>query len=94
VPTLDGRSETFTESLTYQWIASAGGFSRGSTGGPRDLSGNPPPLFSDFKSPATSDLADQSDVQSEGSNNVALWIIQRDERLGVHWYESCIHVAP
>ncbi len=94
VPTLDGRAETFTESLTYQWIASAGGLSRGSTGGPRDLSGNPPPLFSDYKSPATSDLADQSDVQSEGSNNVALWIIQRDERFGVHWYESCIHVAP
>ncbi|HEX3763124.1 MAG TPA: hypothetical protein VHW23_30715 [Kofleriaceae bacterium] len=94
VPTLDGRAETFTESLTYQWIASAGGFSRGSTGGPHDLSGNPPPLFSDFKSPAASDLDDQGDRESEGSHNVALWIIQRDERLGVQWYESCIHVAP
>jgi hypothetical protein len=25
---------------------------------------------------------------------VSLWIIQRDERLGVHWYESCIRVTP
>lgn len=86
VPTLDGRSETFTESLTYQWIAGAGGFSRGMTGGPRDLSGNPPPLFSDFKSPSAGDL--------DGPTDIALWIIQRDERLGVQWYESCIHVAP
>jgi hypothetical protein len=86
VPTLDGHAETFTESLTYQWIAGAGGFSRGSTGGPRDLSGNPAPLFSDFKSPAASDLA--------GSTDVPLWIIQRDERLGVQWYESCLRVAP
>jgi len=86
VPTLDGHAETFTESLTYQWIAGAGGFSRGSTGGPRDLTGNPPPLFSDFKSPAASDL--------DGTTDIALWIIQRDERLGVQWYESCLRVAP
>jgi hypothetical protein len=86
VPTLDGHSETFTESLTYQWIAGAGGFSRGTTGGPRDLTGNPPPLFSDFKSPAASDL--------DGSTDIPLWIIQRDERLGVQWYESCLRVAP
>jgi hypothetical protein len=86
VPTLDGHSETFTESLTYQWIAGAGGFSRGSTGGPRDLTGNPPPLFSDFKSPAAGDL--------DGSTLITLWIIQRDERLGVQWYESCLRVAP
>ena len=86
IPTLDGRSETFTESLTYQWIAGAGGFSEGETGGPRDLSGNPAPLFSDYKSPSASDL--------EGPTDVSLWIIQRDERLGVHWYESCIHVTP
>jgi len=85
VPTLDGHSETFTESLTYQWIAGAGGFSRGSTGGPRDLTGNPPPLFSDFKSPGAGDLA--------GSLLISLWIIQRDERLGVQWYESCLRVA-
>ena len=86
VPTLDGNSQTFTESLTYQWIASAGGLSRGSTGGPRDVSGNPPPLFTDYKSPSANDL--------DGPTDVSVWIIQRDERLGVHAYESCIRVMP
>jgi hypothetical protein len=86
VPTLDGKSQTFTESLTYQWVASAGGFSKGSTGGPRDISGNPRPLFSDYKSPAAKDL--------DGPTDVSVWIVQRDERLGVHWYEACIRVVP
>jgi hypothetical protein len=86
VPTLDGKSQTFTESLTYQWVASAGGLSSGSTGGPRDLSGNPAPLFTDYKSPAAEDL--------DGPTDVTVWIIQRDERLGVHTYEGCIRVVP
>ena len=29
VPTLDGSARMFTESLSYQWSASAGGFSSG-----------------------------------------------------------------
>jgi hypothetical protein len=86
VPTLDGKSQTFTESLTYQWIASAGGLSNGSTGGPRDVSGNPAPLFTDYKAPAAADL--------DGPTDVSLWIIQRDERLGVHAYEACLRVTP
>jgi len=86
VPTLDGKSQTFTESLTYQWIAGAGGFSSGSTGGPRDVSGNPAPLQSDYKSPAADELM--------GPTDVTIWIVQRDERLGVHWYEACIRVVP
>jgi hypothetical protein len=86
VPTLDGKSQTFTESLTYQWIASNGGFSKGSTGGPRDLSGNPAPLFTDYRAPAAGDLT--------GPTDVSLWIVQRDERLGVHWYEACLRVVP
>jgi hypothetical protein len=86
VPTLDGKSQTFTESLTYQWVASTGGFSSGSTGGPRDVSGNPAPLFTDYKAPAAADL--------DGPTDVSVWIIQRDERLGVRWYEACIRVAP
>jgi hypothetical protein len=84
LPTLDGHAESFTESPTYQWIAGAGGYSAGSTGGPHDLAGNPAPLFSDYKSPSAEELG--------GPTNVSLWIIQRDERLGVHWYESCIRV--
>jgi hypothetical protein len=86
VPTLDGRSEMFTESLTYQWTAGDGGFSRGTTGGTHDLAGNAPALFSDFKSPAAGDIT--------GPTDVAIWLVQRDERLGVQWYESCVRVMP
>jgi len=86
VPTLDGKSQTFTESLRYQWISSAGGFSDGDTGGPRDISGNPAPLFSDFKAPGKADLT--------GPTDISLWMIQRDERLGLAWYEACVRVVP
>lgn len=83
-PTLDGKSQTFTESLTYQWIADDGSFSSGNTGGPRDISGNPAPLFTDFKAPDAEDL--------DGPTDVTIWIVQRDERLGLQWYESCVRV--
>ncbi len=86
VPTLDGSGRMFTESLTYQWAASGGGFSSGSTGGPRDIAGNAAPLFTDWHAPNARDLS--------GPTDVALWVIQRDERLGVHWYEGCVHVVP
>jgi hypothetical protein len=86
VPTLDGQSQQFTESLTYQWVASAGGFSSGSTGGPRDFSGNPAPLFTDYRAPSAADLT--------GPTDVSIWIIQRDERYGAAWYESCLRVMP
>jgi hypothetical protein len=85
-PTIDGQGETFTESLTYQWLAGSGGFSSGFTGGPRDFAGNPAPLFTDFKAPADDDVP--------ASQRVPLWIVQRDERLGVAWYESCVQIAP
>lgn len=87
VPTLDGRIEQFTESLTYQWIASAGGFSDGTTGGPRNVvTGNPAPLFTDFRPP--------DDLEVGKPAEVTLWIIQRDERFGVQWYEACLRVQP
>jgi hypothetical protein len=86
VPTIDAMSQTFTESLTYQWLAAAGGFSSGSTGGPRDFSGNPAPLFTDYRAPRADDLS--------GVTDIPLWIIQRDERLGAVWYETCIRVVP
>ena len=86
VPTLSGGSATFTESLTYQWTAGMGSFSSGDTGGPRDVTGNAPPLFTDWKAPSAKDL--------DGPTDVTLWLVQRDERLGVHWYETCIRVVP
>jgi hypothetical protein len=86
VAKLDGTFQTFTENLTYQWTAGAGGFSDGETGGPHDPFGNEPPLFSDYTSPAAKDL--------DGPTDVSIWVVQRDERLGAAWYESCIRVVP
>lgn len=86
VPTIDGKFQTFTESLTYQWIASAGNFTSGSTGGPRDLVGNYPELFTEWRAPRAADVG--------APTNVQLWIVQRDERYGVTWFESCIRVVP
>ena len=86
LPTIDGGFETFTESLTYQWTAANGHFSSGDTGGPPDLVGNPATLYTDFRAPKAEDL--------DGMSDIPIWIIQRDERLGVHWYESCIRVQP
>ncbi len=86
VPTLDGKTKMFTESLTYQWSAGAGGFSSGDTGGPRGVAGDEPPLFTDWKAPRAVDLRDATDVP--------LWIVQRDERLGIAAYESCVRVVP
>ncbi len=85
VPTTDGSSRTFTESLTYQWLATAGNFTAGRTGGPHDALGNEAPLFTDWVAPPARDL--------DGTTDVDVWVIQRDERLGVRWYESCVRVV-
>lgn len=86
VPTIDGMGATFTEALTYQWLAGAGGFSSGSTGGGRDFSGSPAPLFTEYRAPRAEDL--------DGPTDIPLWVVQRDERLGARWYETCIRVVP
>lgn len=86
LPRLDGESQMFTESPTYQWLASAGDLSSGSTGGPRDISGNPAPLFTEFDAPDAEDVTAPLDVQ--------IWVVQRDERLGATWYETCVRVVP
>jgi hypothetical protein len=86
IPTIDGQSQAFTEAPTYQWAAGAGGFSSGMTGGPRDFAGNPAPLFTDWRAPDAEAVADGLDVP--------IWLVQRDERLGAIWYETCVHVAP
>jgi hypothetical protein len=86
VPTTDGGERMFTESLTYQWFAEGGNFSSGTTGGPHDAFGNPAPLHSDWHAPKAKDL--------DGPTDFDIWVIQRDERLGVHWYQSCIRVVP
>jgi hypothetical protein len=86
IPTLDGGSEVFTESLTYQWIANGGGISRGDTGGPKDPFGNDAPLDTDWTAPSAKDVTEPTDF--------TVWMIQRDERLGANWLELCIRVDP
>jgi len=86
IPTLDGGSEMFTESLTYQWMANGGGISRGDTGGPKDAFGNDAPLDTDWTAPSAKDI--------KGPTDFTVWMIQRDERLGASWAEICIHVNP
>jgi hypothetical protein len=83
IPTLDGGSEMFTESLTYQWTANAGSLSRGDTGGPRDPFGNDAPLDTDWSPPKVTEPTD-----------FLFWLVQRDERLGEAWYEFCLRVVP
>jgi len=86
VPTLDGKSQQFTEALTYQWLATAGGYSAAYTGGPRDFAGTPAPLFTDYRAPPADEL--------DGPTDVSVWIVQRDERFGSAWYEACVRVVP
>ena len=85
-PTIDGGERTFTESITYQWIIGDGSLSSGDSGGGHDAFGNLAPLFTDFTGPYAEDLV--------GPEDIPLWIVVRDERLGAAWYEACIHVTP
>jgi hypothetical protein len=84
VPTIDGSTRTFTEAVTYQWLATAGSFSDSSTGGGHDPFGNQMPLNTEWTAPNN----------VTGPTNVSLWMIERDERLGLTWYEGCVTVGP
>lgn len=86
VPTFEGGSRAFTENLRYQWLAGAGDWTRSGTGGPRDGAGNPPPLDTEWKTPPAEDVGAGLDVP--------LWVVQRDERGGTAWFESCVRVRP
>jgi hypothetical protein len=83
LPTFDGGARMFTENLTYAWLATAGEWDAGSTGGPTDPFGNVPALDNTWTAP-----------EVEVPTEVALWVVQRDERGGVAWYELCAAVAP
>jgi hypothetical protein len=87
VPTFDGGERAFTENLSYQFYATDGEWSRSATGGPRDGSGLLPPLDTRWTAP--------TDAEAIGDGlDVPLWIIQRDERGGQAWFESCARVEP
>ena len=84
VATLDGGTRSFTENLTYSWYSTDGFWSQEVTGGPKDLAGNNPELSSEWTAP--------EDV--DGPRDVSLWLVQRDERGGISWFESCVQVDP
>jgi hypothetical protein len=86
VPTFDGKVRMFTETIQYQWYTSSGSFNRGTSGGGRDAFGNIPELDSTFRTKDPRDLREPVDA--------AIWIVQRDERLGEAWFESCVRVMP
>jgi hypothetical protein len=86
VPTLDGSFRTFTESLRYAFYATAGEWSPENSGGPKDPFGNEPNLWADWTAP-------QGETVGAGLD-VRMWLVQRDERGGLAWYESCVRVEP
>jgi hypothetical protein len=87
LPTFEGGSRRYTENLTYQWHASAGDWTRFETGGELDPVGNAPPLDTRWTAP------DDPEEIGDGID-VRMWIVQRDERGGQAWVESCARVVP
>ncbi|HVK85284.1 MAG TPA: hypothetical protein VM513_14300 [Kofleriaceae bacterium] len=85
-PTLDGQSIMLEETVTYQWLAERGSWSDETTGGGHDILGNQSLLGSDWTAPGT--IPDGQMVPT------SIWVIQRDERLGVRVFETCIIVEP
>lgn len=86
VPTFDGGEREFTETITYQWFTTSGSFSSASSGGKRDPFGNLPEIDSTYRTRNPRDVPEPIDV--------SIWIVQRDERLGEAWFESCVRVVP
>ncbi len=83
LPTFDGGARMFTEVMTYAWYATHGEWGSGVTGGPPDGFGNEPKLETAWRAPEVDEVTD-----------VPLWIVQRDERGGLTWYEACARVSP
>jgi hypothetical protein len=87
VPTFDGGSENFIENLTYTWYATHGGWEPEETGGPRDIADNEPEYQSTWTAPRNPDVIG-------AGLDVPVWVVQRDERGGQSWIESCVRVLP
>jgi hypothetical protein len=87
VLTFDGDTRMFTENLVYTWYATHGTWESEQTGGPKDLAGNEPEVESTWTAPRNADtVGDGLDVP--------VWVVQRDERGGQSWIESCVRVVP
>jgi hypothetical protein len=87
VPTFDGGSRRLVENITYQWLSTAGDWAPFNSGGTIDVAGNEPPLDSIWSAP--------EDPEEVGDGlDVNVWVVQRDERGGQAWFESCARVLP
>jgi hypothetical protein len=84
-PGLDGSTIILEESISYQWLATYGGWSDETTGGGHDILGNQSLLGSDWTAPF---------IGGRDFLDVSIWMIQRDERFGVTPIETCITVVP
>ena len=83
-PTLDGHTASLTETLSYQWLATDGSFSDETTGGGHDVLGNQSLLGTQWTAPRS----------TEPAHKTSIWMIQRDERYGVSWVETCFALFP
>lgn len=86
LPTFEGEVRQFTETIEYQWYTSSGTFASLGSGGRRDAFGNLPGVDNTFRAKDAKEVSEAVDAE--------LWIVQRDERLGEAWYQSCIRVTP
>ncbi len=87
VPTLDGEVRSFTEILNYRFYATEGSWGNSSSGGARDISGMLPPLDARWTAP--------SEAEEIGDGlDITVYVIQRDERGGQSWVQSCLRVVP
>jgi hypothetical protein len=86
VPTFDGGARMFTENLVYTWYATHGTWEPEQTGGPKDVAGNDPEVESLWTAPGAATVGDGLDV--------SVWVVQRDERGGQSWIETCVRVTP
>jgi hypothetical protein len=87
VPTFEGGARAFTEIMTYSFFSTEGKWSKAQSGGPRDISGTLPTLDTAWTAPS------ETDVVGTGLD-VTLYVIQRDERGGQSWTQSCVRVVP
>jgi hypothetical protein len=90
VPTFEGTSRMFTENISYQWLAGDGSFDTAFTGGPKDPFGNSPSLHAEWQAPTQDEI--REDYGEVEYIDVPIWIVQRDERLGAAYFESCVRV--
>jgi hypothetical protein len=88
VPTYGGDAREFCENLTYTWYATHGTWEPEQSGGPKNAAtGELSEVESTWTAP------DDRDVIGDGLN-VPVWVVQRDERGGQSWVETCVRVLP